>query len=80
MPIGLVQNFPKDKDAWREANRLGLPVRINDGPCPGRGSFHFLAEFYLKADFGEDAVRPKSANTIPIVEHYVRRLPHPKIR
>jgi integrase len=72
MPIGLVQNFPKDKDAWREADRLGLPVRINDAPCPGRVSFHFLAEFYLKADFGEDAVRPKSANTIPIVEHYVR--------
>ncbi|MGA2099374.1 MAG: hypothetical protein ABSH39_24105 [Candidatus Acidiferrum sp.] len=26
----------------------------------------------MKADFGADAVRPKSANTIPIVEHYVR--------
>ena len=32
----------------------------------------FLAEHYLKADFGADAVRPKSVNTIPIVEHYVR--------
>jgi integrase len=70
--IGLVREFPKDKDAWREVDRLGLGVRINDAPTPGRASFHFLAEHYLKADFGADAVRPKSANTIPIVEHYVR--------
>ena len=70
--IGLVREFPKDRDAWREVDRLGLGVRINDAPSPGRASFHFLAEHYLKADFGTDAVRPKSANTIPIVEHYVR--------
>jgi len=73
LPIGLVREFPKDKDAWREVDRLGLGVRINDAPAlAGRVSFKFLAEFYLKADFGSDAVRPKSANTIPIVEHYVR--------
>jgi integrase len=72
LPIGLVREFPKDKDAWREVDRLGLGVRINDTPGPGRASFKFLAEFYLKADFGSDSVRPKSANTIPIVEHYVR--------
>jgi integrase len=71
-PIGLVREFPKDRDAWREVDRLGLGVRINDTPGPGRASFKFLAEHYLKADFGVDAVRPKSANTIPIVEHYVR--------
>jgi integrase len=70
--VGLVRNFPKDKDAWREVDRLGLGVRINDSPAPGRVLFSFLAEHYLKADFGSDAVRPKSANTIPIVEHYVR--------
>ena len=35
MPIGLVREFPKDKDARREADRLGLPVRINDSPVPG---------------------------------------------
>ena len=70
--IGLVRECPKDRDAWREVDRLGLGVRINDAPAPGRASFHFLAEHYLKADFGADAVRPKSANTIPIVEHYVR--------
>jgi len=71
-PIGLVRQFPTDRDAWREVDRLGLGVRINDTPGPGRASFHFLAEHYLKADFGSDAVRPKSTNTIPIVEHYVR--------
>ena len=70
--VGLVGKFPKDRDAWREVDRLGLGVRINDAPAPGRASFKFLAEHYLKADFGADAVRPKSVNTIPIVEHYVR--------
>jgi len=70
--IGLVREFPKDRDAWREVDRLGLGVRINDTPAHGRASFHSLAEHYLKADFGADAVRPKSANTIPIVDHYVR--------
>ncbi len=72
LPVGLVREFPKDRDAWREVDRLGLGVRINDTPRPGRVSFEFLAEHYLNADFGADAVRPKSANTIPIVEHYVR--------
>lgn len=72
LPIGLVRDFPKDDDAWREVDRLGLGVRINNASAYGRVSFRFLAEHYLKADFGADAVRPKSANTIPIVEHYVR--------
>src|SRR5207249_6135806 len=72
MPIGLVREFPKDKDARCEADRLGLPVRINDSPVPGRIHFDFLAEHYLKADFGADSVRPKSANTISHVEHIVR--------
>src|SRR6266481_10132767 len=73
MPIGLVREFPKDKDAWREADRLELSVRINGAPAVApRVSFHFLAEHYLKADFGADAVRPKSVNTISHVEHVVR--------
>ena len=72
LPIGLVQQFPKDKDAWREADRLGLGIRINDTPALGRASFDFLAEHYLKADFGVDSVRPKSENTISHVEHIVR--------
>jgi integrase len=71
-PIGLVQKLPKDRDAWREVDRLGILIRINDNQSPGRIRFSFLAEHYLKADFGTDAVRPKSTNTISIVEHYVR--------
>jgi integrase len=71
-PVGLVRDFPKDRDAWREVDRLGILIRINDDPTPLRIRFNFLAEHYLKADFGDDAVRPKSTNTIPIVEHYVR--------
>src|SRR6202795_226367 len=72
MPIGLVREFPKDEDARREADRLGLSVRINDSPLPGRIRFNFLAEHYLKADFGSDSVRPKSDNTTTHVEHIVR--------
>ena len=73
LPVGLVCDFPKAQDAWREVDRLGLATRGNsEAPCPGRTRFDALAEHYLRADFGEDAVRPKSVNTIPIVEHYVR--------
>jgi hypothetical protein len=73
MPIGLVQRFPKGKDAWREADRLGLSVRINDTPAVVPSvSFHFLAEHYLKAEFGVDALRPKSINTTSHVEQVVR--------
>jgi len=42
-------------------------VRINDTPAHGRASFHSLAEHYLKADFGADAVRPE------IGEHHQSR-------
>src|SRR5215831_2667156 len=62
LPVGLVTKFPKESDAWHEVDRLGLGVRINEATAPGRASFAFLAEHYLKADFGEDAVRPKSVN------------------
>ena len=72
LPVGLVRDFPKTNDAWREVDRLGLHVRINDTSADTRIRFNALAEHYLKADFGADAVRPKSVNTIPIVEHYVR--------
>jgi integrase len=73
LTVGFVRDFPSEKAAWREVDRLGLALRINsDAPAPGRIRFNALCEHYLKADFGADAVRPKSANTIPIVEHYVR--------
>jgi integrase len=72
IPVGLVCDFPKEKDAWREVDKLGLLIRINETARDTRIKFTALAEHYLNADFGADAVRPKSANTIPIVEHYVR--------
>jgi len=72
LPIGLLVDFPTEKAAWREVDRLGLLVRINSEESDTRIRFDALAEYYLKADFGDDAVRPKSVNTIPIVEHYVR--------
>ena len=72
LAVGLVRDFAKEKDAWHEVDRLGLLLRVNDEPGDVRIRFDALAEHYLKADFGEDAVRPKSGNTIPIVEHYVR--------
>ncbi len=72
LPIGLLRDFPTEKAAWKEVDRLGLLVRINSEESETRIRFNALAEYYLKADFGEDAVRPKSVNTVPIVEHYVR--------
>ena len=71
LPVGLVRDFPNEKSAWREVSRMNLQLRVNEAPAR-RITFAHLAEHYLKADFGDDAVRPKSANTIPIVEHYVR--------
>lgn len=68
--VGFVRDFPKENDARREADRL--LVRINEEAEDTRIHFDALAEHYLKSDFGEDAVRPKSLTTVPIVEHYVR--------
>src|ERR1017187_1276579 len=68
--VGLVRDFPKERDARREADRL--LVRINEAPADTRIRFEALAEHYLKADFGEHALRPKSENTIAITEHIVR--------
>src|SRR5271157_5836567 len=72
MPVALVRDFPKEKDAWREVDKLGLLLRINDDPGDVRIRFNALAEHYLKADFGDHAVRPKSENTIIITKHIVR--------
>ena len=72
LPVGLLRDLPTEKMAWREVDRLGLLVRINSEESGTRIRFDTLAEYYLRADFGDDAVRPKSVNTIPIVEHYVR--------
>ena len=54
------------EDALREVGKLGLLVRINcKAPNTGPIRFDSLAELYLKTDYGEDAGRPKSVNSIP---------------
>src|SRR5450755_1733488 len=70
--IGAVCDLPKAKDAWREVDNLGLLIRINDESTDTRIRFNTLAEHYINAEFGDGAIRPKSPNTTPIVEHYVR--------
>jgi integrase len=70
--VGLVRDFPKERDALREIDRLSFINHINDEGEDTRIHFQALAEHYLKTDMGEGALRPKSANTIPIVTHYVR--------
>jgi integrase len=72
--VGLVADFRTENEAELEADRLGLRVRINctDGRTR-RVKFDELAEYYLKVEFDpEVTARPKSENTKPILEHYVR--------
>jgi integrase len=78
--VGLARDFPKERDARKEADRLGLLIRINDAPTDTRIRFEDLAEHYLKADFGENALRPKSENTIAVTEHIVRHYLVPRWR
>ena len=63
LPVGLVRDFPKEKDAWREVDRLGLLLRINAQHLDDRIRFRALAEHYLTHDVGPDALRPKSQRT-----------------
>lgn len=72
--VGLVSDFPHEDEANVEADRLGLRVRINcTNPKPERVRFNQLAEYYLKVEFDpEVTASPKSENTKPILDHYVR--------
>jgi hypothetical protein len=72
--VGLVDDFPTEDEASLEADRLGLRVRINCGvPQGGRMKYCELAEYYLKVEFDpEVTASPKSENTKPILDHYVR--------
>jgi integrase len=70
--IGLVRDFPTESKARREVGRRELLVKINADVATGRIKLAALAEHYLKVELGADAVRPKSATTIPIIKHYVR--------
>ena len=72
LPIGPVRNFPKEWDAWREADRLDLHTRINEESRDVRIHFDALAEQYLRNDFGADAVRPKTERTVLNTEYIVR--------
>jgi integrase len=72
LPVGLVKDFPSEKSAWREVDRLSLALRVNEAPALLRIRFNQLAEHFLKADFGEDAVRPKSEGTTLNMNHIVR--------
>jgi hypothetical protein len=67
-----VLDFPKEKGAWHEVDKLGLLVRINESACPVRIRFNSLAEQYLKNDFGADAVRPKTERTPLTTRQIVR--------
>ena len=72
--VGLAADFPTVDKAELEVDRLGLRVRIN---CADSGTrrikFDELAEYYLKVDFDpEVTASPKSENTKPILQHYVR--------
>ena len=71
-PSDLSGNFRRIRTHGARWTGSEFLIRINDDTPPGRIRFNFLAEHYLKADFGADAARPKSTTTIPIVEHYVR--------
>ena len=74
-PVGLVRDLPSEKAAWREVDTLGLLVRVNsDAPATGRLHFTALAEHYLKADFGMDAVRPKTEGTTSNTQQIVRSI------
>src|SRR5215472_11196912 len=72
--VGLVADFPTEDEAELEVDRLGLRVRINCAdPGTRRIKFDELAEYYLKVEFDpEVTASPKSENTKPILEHYVR--------
>src|SRR5260370_23633472 len=72
--VGLVDDFPTEDEASLEADRLGLRVRINCGvPQGGRMKYCEIAEYYLKVEFDpEVTASPKSENTKPILDHYVR--------
>ena len=72
--LSVWSGFPTEDDAKAEVDRLGLRGTINCANAgPQRIRFSELAEYYLKVEFDpEVTASPKSANTKPILEHYVR--------
>ncbi len=78
LPVGLVRDFPRERDAWREVDRLGLRIRINDESTDTSIRFDALAEHYLKYDVGPDALRPKTERTALNTQQIVRSYLIPK--
>jgi|ERR1019366_2162174 integrase len=72
LPVGLVRDFPKARDAWREVDKLALLTRVNHDTRDTRIRFNALAEHYLRNDFGADAVRPKTERTTLNTQQIVR--------
>jgi integrase len=72
--VGLVRDLPTEDKANVEVDRLGLRVRVNcTNPRTERVRFNQLGEYYLKVEFDpEVTASPKSENTKPILDHYVR--------
>jgi hypothetical protein len=72
--VGPVSDFPTEDEANVEVDRRGLRVKINcTNPRTERVRFNQLAEYYLKVEFDpEVTATPKSENTKPILDHYVR--------
>jgi integrase len=67
--IGLLRDFPRERDAWREAERLTLLAKINEEQPSSRLNFAGLAAHYLKAEFGPDAMRSKTEDTTLNMQH-----------
>ena len=72
LPVGLLRDFRLRRLPGARWIGLGCSFASTVKNLLRASASNTLAEYYLKADFGDDAVRPKSVNTIPIVEHYVR--------
>ena len=72
MQIGLVREFRRMRTHGVRRIGSGSPSESTIVPYPGASVLIFLRSIYLRADFGADAVRPKSVNTTSHVEQIVR--------
>ena len=64
--------MPNERAAWREVDKLGLCLRVNEPRALQRIRFNQLAEHYLKAEAGTDALRTESENSVLNLNHLVR--------
>ncbi len=72
LPVGLVPTSRKRRTHGVKSTGLACLLSINDASGRHRIRFDALAEFYLKNDFGPDALRPKTERTTLNTEHIVR--------